>query len=287
MISWGAKDPIEVRTYRYSWLGQLNGAGIDNAALVQTYGRATLSDEGFAETGIYVTLSGGIEGEEIVLVSTIVTTTGQTLQETIMLDIEPTCHMGPSTSNKRDLVSMAYEEVALSGYEFDVTPEELFSGLRSMDSAMAMDKAQSINLNYNAPAKFGQGDLEDYSGIPDAAIEYASLRLAKAICSKMGKTLSQDARGRLVAATAAIRAMTAKPATARYHYGTVRGAGNRNWGYWGAPFLRNPRHPIRYPTGAIPVAPIPAPTGAYLNFQQPSNSQYLALFAGLGALAGA
>jgi hypothetical protein len=128
---------------------------------------------------------------------------------------------------------MAYEEVALSGYEFDVTPEETTSAMRQLDANMAEDEIKSIRLNYNFPAEFGEGDLEDASGIPDAAVSYAALRLAKAMCSRMGKTLSAEARNRLTDATGSVLTLTARIPTIPYGVGAVAGAGNRRWG----PFL--------------------------------------------------
>lgn len=240
MISWASKDPNEVRTYSYSWLGRLNGAEIASASLAVSSGTVVLSNVSNTVDSITATVSGGAEYEDAVLISTIVTddATPLTLEETISLSVRPSLflNIGPSTSTKRTIISMAYENVALSGYEFDVTPEELFSGLRSMDAAMALDVAQGIRLNYNFPLLFGQGDLEDYSGIPDAAVEYAALRLAKAICSKMGKTLSLDAKARLAQATAAVRILTLSIPSKEYHYGTPKGAGNRIWNGW-SPFL--------------------------------------------------
>lgn len=248
MISWASKDPTEVRSYSYSWLGRLNGAEIASATLAMVAGTGTVVLSNVANTvnSISVTVSGGLDGEDVELLSTIVTNEAnpQTLEESILLRIRLSAvlNLGPSSSTKRQIVSMAYEEVALSGYEFDVTPEEMFSGLRSMDAAMAADQGQSITLNYNFPMVFGQGDMEDYSGIPDAAIEYASLRLAKAICSKMGKTLSQNASARLAEATSAVRALTAYVPSMSYRYGTPKGAGNRIWNGW-SPFLPSPEVP--------------------------------------------
>lgn len=243
MISWASKDKDEIRSYQYSWLGRLNGAEIVTANLAAKCGTVTLSNISNTTNSISATVSGGQECEDVILISTVVTNDAvpQTYEESITLKIRPSLYLnlGPSTSTKRTLVSMAYEEVALSGYEFDVTPEEMFSGLRSMDAAMAADEAQGIRLNYNFPDVFGMGDLEDYSSIPDAAVEYASLRLAKALCSKMGKTLSQDARGRLVQATAAVRVLTASIPCMPYRYGTPKGAGNRIWNGW-SPYLPNP-----------------------------------------------
>lgn len=250
-VSWGSKDASEVRNYTYSWLGQLKGAEIASATLAVESGTVTLSNIANTTDAISVTVSGGKNCETATIVSTIVTNDAepQTLQEFFTLSIKPAylSNAGPSTNTKRQIVSMAYEECALSGYEFDVTPEELFSGLRSLDAAMAADKAQSIDLGYNAPELFGQGDLEDYSGIPDAAVEYASLRLAQAICSKMSKVLSASAIARLSTARSIVSAMTAKRLEMGWGRSTPAGAGNR-YGYsygFGYPFMPTRRPPCQ------------------------------------------
>lgn len=238
-ISWGSKDPDEVRNYTYSWLGPLAGSEIATATLEVKRGSIVLTNVSNTINSVSVTVSGGKHHEHALILSTVVTDgpEPQTLQEYITIRIAPSWAVGPSTATKRTIVSMAYEECSLSGYEFDVSPEELFSGLRSLDAIMAEDAAQSIDLGYNTPETFGGGDLEDYSGIPDAAVSYAALKLAKALCSKMGKNLSPDASARLAESKAVIRAITTRPATAHYHYGTPRGAGNTNFGWWPSPFL--------------------------------------------------
>jgi hypothetical protein len=239
-VSWASKDASEVRSYSYSWSGRLNGAEINTATLVVKCGTVTLSNVANTINSISATVSGGAECESVELLSTITTTDAipQTLEETITLTVEPSryLNLGPSTSTKRDLVSMAYEEASLSGYEFDVTPEELFTGLRKLDANMAQDRLQSIDLNYNAPATFGGGDLEDYSGIPDAAITYASIKLAQAIYPQMGKSMSPETKARWSEAKAAVRVLCKKIVPMNYAWGTPKGAGNRIWNGW-SPYL--------------------------------------------------
>lgn len=241
-VSWAAKDPNEVRSYSYSWLGRLNGAEIDTAVFAMVPATSTVSISNVANTAnsISATISGGAEGEWAQFTSTVTTTTGETLEETISLIIASSLFLnaGPSTSTKRQVLEMAYEECALSGYEFNVTPEELFTGLRRMDAMMAQWTAEGMGLNYNAPATFGGGDLEDYTGIPDAAINGVAITLAKAIAPYMGKAMSAESRSRLAAAMDTIRAITAaaRMRTVPYKYGTIRGAGQKIWNY-PSPFL--------------------------------------------------
>lgn len=241
-VSWGAKDPSEVRNYSYSWLGRLNGEEIDTATFTLVPRTSSVSISNIANTAnsISATISGGQDCELAQFLSTITTTGGETLEETITLGIASSLFLnaGPSTSTKRQLLEMAYEECSLAGYEFNVTPEELFTGLRRLDAGMAQWMAEGIWLNYNFPATFGGGDLEDYSGIPDAAINGTVGTLAKALAPFMGKSMSAEARGRLASGMDIIRAMTAAKnmRTMPYKFGTPRGAGQKMWNY-PSPFL--------------------------------------------------
>lgn len=242
-VSWAAKDPSEVRNYSYSWLGRLNGAEIDTATftLVPRTSTVNISNVAFTANSISATISGGQDCEFAQFLSTVTTTGGETLEEAITLIIANSLFLnaGPSTSTKRQIVEMAYEECALAGYEFNVTPEELFTGLRRLDAMMAQWTAEGMGLNYNAPATFGGGDLEDYTGIPDAAITGVAITLAKAIAPYMGKAMSAESRSRLASAMDTIRAVTAAAnmKTVPYKYGTIRGAGQKIWNY-PSPFLR-------------------------------------------------
>ena len=242
-VSWGSKDPNEVRNVAYSWLGHLNGAEITSATLTVEDGTVTLSNVANTTTSISATISGGQDCETATIVSRIVTdeTEPQTLEQVFTIDVRDNASaLGPSTSTKRQIIEMAYEECSLSGYEFNVTPEELFSGLRSLDALMAEWAGSSKDLGYNFPATFGGGDLEDVSGIPDAAINGVAISLAMALAPKMGKAMSGETRARLAKSMAVISTMCAKRSVQGWSRNTVAGAGNRAWNY-GWPFMSTRR----------------------------------------------
>jgi len=242
-VSWGTKDPDEVRNVSFSWIGRLNGALIASATLAVEDGTVTLSNVANTDTGISATISGGLDCEMATIVSTIITDEAdpQTLEQTFIIQIVANASaLGPSTSTKRQIVEMAYEECSLAGYEFNVTPEELFSGLRKLDALMAEWAQSSKDLGYNFPATFGGGDLEDVSGIPDAAINGAAISLAMAIAPAMGKQMSAESRGRLAKSMAVVSTMCAKKAVQGWARNTVAGAGNRRWG-WGSLFMPSGR----------------------------------------------
>ena len=237
-VSWGSKDPNEVRKVAYSWIGRLKGAEIASATLTVEDGAVALSNVANTATGISATISGGQDCETATIVSRIITDEPepQTLEQSFTIDVRDNASpLGPSTSTKRQIVEMAYEECSLSGYEFNVTPEELFSGLRSLDALMAEWAQSSKDLGYNAPATFGGGDLEDVSGIPDAAINGVAISLAMSLAPKMGKQMSGETRARLSRSMSVINAMCAKSVSMGWARSTVAGAGNRRWG-WGSPY---------------------------------------------------
>lgn len=141
------------------------------------------------------------------------------------------------SSTKRQIVEMAYEECSLAGYEFNLTPEETFSGLRKLDAMMAEWTVSSRDLGYNMPTTFGGGDLDEASGIPDAAISGTAISLAMAIAPAMAKVMSAETRSRLSISMTVIRAMCAKvPRSQKWARSTVAGAGNRRY-YYGSAFM--------------------------------------------------
>jgi hypothetical protein len=239
-VTWAAKSPNEIRTYGLNWIGRLQGDTIASSTLVVTDGTVTLSDVANTVNAITAKVSGGAACESAVLTNTIVTANGSTFEETITLSIvaDGSLNAMPSTAIKRIIVDMAFEEAALAGYEFDLTADELQTALRRLDGLMAEWQGQGINLNYNQPATFGQGDLDDQSGIPDATLNGAALYLAMRIFPRFNKVMKAGTRIALANAMMTIRALGSKTPLVQYRWGTPRGAGNRRFGslspfiYW-------------------------------------------------------
>lgn len=92
--------------------------------------------------------------------------------------------------SKASLIEGAYEYCGLNGIEFERTPEEMTTGLRHLNALMA---ELPIDLGFDFPT-YGQGLLEEPSGIPDYAITYVHVRLAQRLAPAIGATVSEDAR---------------------------------------------------------------------------------------------
>lgn len=90
---------------------------------------------------------------------------------------------------KRALISDAYGELALAGYEYDITPEEQQAALRRLDTLMATWDAQGVRLGYLLGLSPTESSLDDESGIPLFAVEAVYMALAVKLAASKGKQL--------------------------------------------------------------------------------------------------
>ena len=95
---------------------------------------------------------------------------------------------------KRQICAAAFEELALAGYTFDLTPEEMQSAMVRLDMMLAQWLGNGINLGYSFGLTPDEGDLDDDSGIPLIHINAVVLNLATQLAAGKGKTLAQTTR---------------------------------------------------------------------------------------------
>lgn len=93
---------------------------------------------------------------------------------------------------KRALLDMAFDELALAGFVFDITPEEQTAMLRRLDSMMATWEMYGIRIGYNRTVDPKNADPDQDSGIPDEANETVYLNLAIRGAASYGKTLAMS-----------------------------------------------------------------------------------------------
>lgn len=234
-----AKAPAEVTTYAISFAAFADGASISSytlTAAVQPNGTATIVSQSLAGYVLSIKFGGGTSDTTFDLNVTF--SDGRVIINTLVLPVGGTGSDGvPATTTKRQIVDMAYEECALAGYEFDVTPEELQSALRRLDGLMAEWKATGIDIGYNAPAAFGGGDLSDWSGVPDWAANVSSMYLALRIAPRMNKGMGAEARRALASGMVALRAKTQVVPEMALKPWTPYGVANKSWDLF-YPFVR-------------------------------------------------
>lgn len=124
---------------------------------------------------------------------------------------------------KFDIIDLAYEECGLAAAEFERTPEEMKAGLRRLN-AMMMEAPFSA-LGYALPA-YGDGDLNERSGLLDKYIPAVVGFLALKLAPGLGKSLSAEQRAALSKSMATLRAEIATVPELAMRPGVYLGEGN-------------------------------------------------------------
>lgn len=141
---------------------------------------------------------------------------------------------------KRQLVTEAYGELALAGYEFDITPEEQQTALHRLDAMMATWEGQGVRVGYAFPTNPDDSDLDQPSGLPDMAVEAVFLSLAIRLAPGNGKQISPDTRRAARQGFLRLLREAAQPAQQQLPSTLPRGAGNRGWAMGQHPFFPTP-----------------------------------------------
>lgn len=132
---------------------------------------------------------------------------------------------------KRQLIADAFGELALAGYDFDITDEEWAAANRKLNTMMATWLALGIQLGFHMSASADGVDLDEPSGLPLYAVEAVYMKLATSIAASKGKILPAST---LRNAKAAYDALISKLAADQVQQqqlpsGTPRGAGRKPW----------------------------------------------------------
>jgi hypothetical protein len=95
---------------------------------------------------------------------------------------------------KRQLVTQALEEIGLAAYVFDLSADQMNSARIKLDAMMSSWNARGIKINYSLPTNQDDSDLDQDSGVPDAAYEAIYKNLAIQLAPSYGKQISPDTR---------------------------------------------------------------------------------------------
>jgi hypothetical protein len=227
---WPAKDSNETVAYVADWTDQLGTDQIASYTTVIT-GAATIARESLAIKQISYLIAGGTSGASNSFLIRITTKAGQILERTYtLLVLDDASSFRPTTTTKRTLVDAMFNEVALNGWELDITPEEKDTALTRLDGLMWELSGRGMDLGYNFPDGIGQGNLADELGCPDQAFNGLAIMGAHKLCPTMGKKLSQESREALSHAMKAVRsASNGFVPSVSLPKGTPLGSGNKPW----------------------------------------------------------
>lgn len=144
---------------------------------------------------------------------------------------------------KRTLIQEAFGEIGLGVNTFNLD-DHLDSALLRLDAMMATWNGKGIRLGYALPSNAEGGNLDDDSGLPDAAYETVICSLAIKIAPGFGKTVSNETKTTAKAGYDALTARAAMPPAAPYPAGMLTGAGAKPWRYLGGNFTPAPADPL-------------------------------------------
>jgi hypothetical protein len=128
---------------------------------------------------------------------------------------------------KRQFVVQAFDEIGLASYVFDLTPEQLESALRRLDSMMAMWNAKGIRLGYPLPSSPSSSDLDTPTNVPDSSNEAIYANLAVRLAPSVGKTVAPETKATAKAAYDLLLSLAAVPPEMQLPSSMPAGAGNK------------------------------------------------------------
>jgi hypothetical protein len=153
---------------------------------------------------------------------------------------------------KQQIVEEAFGELALHGFIVDLDPDTLQSGLRRLDTMMAMWDGKGIRLGYPLPSSPDASSLDDDSNLPDMAVEPVYMNLAPRLAAGYGKQVSPTTLAAAKEGYDMLMARAAMPPEVNFPRRMPAGAGNLPWRRNYNPFLIPPDEPINAgPDGGI------------------------------------
>lgn len=145
---------------------------------------------------------------------------------------------------KRQFIVQAFEEIGLAAYVFDLSPEQMESALRRLDSMMATWNSKGIRLGYPLPSNQQDSSLESETGVPDSANEAIYLNLGIRLAPGFGKTVSSDTKAAAKMGYDNLLSLAAMPMEQQMPANMPAGAGNKSWRNANDPFLIAPVDPL-------------------------------------------
>ncbi len=145
---------------------------------------------------------------------------------------------------KRQFIEQAFDEIGLASYAFDLTPEQMQSALRRLDTMMAAWNALGIRLGYPLPSSPQDSDLDEQTNVPDSSNEAIYTNLAIKLAPSYGKQVMPDTKATAKESYNTLLSRAAMPMEQQLPSTMPAGAGNKPWRVYDNPFIRPPVDPV-------------------------------------------
>jgi len=183
------KAPDSTKFYVIDYSKLLGPDGIDTFTIEVTSGTVEITNKVSNATAVGFFLSGGIAGETDTFDIKINTISKQIFpDQASMLIVEHEYDIDFSVITKNQIILWAWEDLRLSGYIFDHTPDENQAMLNRLDGMMREARLLNADPGYNHPPNIGQSNLNDIAGIPDGLGMSIATLLARTYMDGKGKS---------------------------------------------------------------------------------------------------
>lgn len=141
---------------------------------------------------------------------------------------------------KRDYIEQAFDEVGLAGFIFDLSPEQLQTALRKLDSMMGTWDGKGIQVGWPVTLSPNDSDLDTEVPFMIWANEAIFLNLGIRLASTFGKQVSNEIKTSAKLAYDSVLLMASRPREMQFPRTLPSGAGNKPWRIADDPFIRPP-----------------------------------------------
>lgn len=129
---------------------------------------------------------------------------------------------------KRQLIEDAFDEMGLPTYVFELSPEQMQTALRRLDTMMAEWDLKGLRLGFPLGAP-GSSDITVDTGLPLGAVPAVVTNLAVRLAPSHGKMLPPDTKSDARAYLQTLMKWAAFPNEYQWTNTLPLGAGNKPW----------------------------------------------------------
>lgn len=132
---------------------------------------------------------------------------------------------------KKQLITSALDELGITSYEFDISPEEYETALRRLDTMMASWNANGARLSFPLYSNPANSSLSEDSNLPDHAIIPVFKNLALELAPSYRRQPTRDLKASAMDGKEVVfmKATATAPIPRQLPGDLPSGAGNKGW----------------------------------------------------------
>lgn len=187
------KSPDSTRFYYIDYSKLVGSDQISSFTINNTSGTCQVTRTVFNNYAVGFIITEGLANEIDTFSLTINTAAGQIFPDNATLFvIANEDDLDFSLVTKDTIIEYAFQDLRISGYIFDKSPQMLSAMLSRLDVMMREWRLKQMDVGYNHPLKIGQSEFNDIAGIEDGLTAMVATCLAKEYLDGIGKSLTPN-----------------------------------------------------------------------------------------------